>query len=210
MSRQLTALSNEQLQRIAPSIFAQQPWEKVSENYAFIPTSDVVNGLRSEGFVPVRASQSRTRIEGKGDFTKHMIRFRHQSLMTVENVGEELPEIVLVNSHDRTSSYRLDAGIFRLACLNGMVVKSANFGSFSVQHSGNIVEKVINGSHEIIEQVPQIMDQVKRLKSIELNRHQQLAFARSALALRWDVDVETKEIKAPVQAEDLLDRRAHV
>jgi hypothetical protein len=53
-------LSNEQLQRYAPSAFAGQAWEGQSNRYAFIPTSAVIDGMRNAGFLPVSASQSRS------------------------------------------------------------------------------------------------------------------------------------------------------
>ena len=54
-----TALNNQDLHRVAPSIFASAPWERVSERYAFIPTIQVVDALRGEGFMPVKAMQSK-------------------------------------------------------------------------------------------------------------------------------------------------------
>jgi hypothetical protein len=62
-----TALSNEQLRSIAPSIFATQPYDKVSDRYSFIPTIDVVEKMRTEGFAPFSVTQSKTRarIQGK-------------------------------------------------------------------------------------------------------------------------------------------------
>jgi hypothetical protein len=50
---------------------------------------------------------------------------------------EEVPEIVLVDSHDRSSAYRVFSGVFRLVCENGMIVQSSDFGSFSIRHSGS-------------------------------------------------------------------------
>ncbi|MBV8275090.1 MAG: DUF932 domain-containing protein, partial [Verrucomicrobia bacterium] len=32
------------------------------------------------------------------------------------------PEVVLVNSHDKSSAYQLHCGLFRLVCTNGMVI----------------------------------------------------------------------------------------
>jgi hypothetical protein len=73
------ALSDDQIRRYAPSVFADRPWQAMSDLYSFVPTSDVVSAMRQNGFVPVKAMQSRTRIEGKGDFTKHWPRNdRHQ------------------------------------------------------------------------------------------------------------------------------------
>src|ERR1017187_1533644 len=135
MNYQPAGLSNEQLHLVAPSIFAAEPWEKVSDKYAFIPTITVVDALRAEGFVPVRVGQSRSRLVGKSEFTKHMLRFRQEKdLDTTRVVGQEIPELVLVNSHDRSSGYQLSAGIFRLICCNGCTVKSADFGDISVHH----------------------------------------------------------------------------
>ncbi|MHB8125993.1 MAG: DUF932 domain-containing protein [Desulfitobacteriaceae bacterium] len=71
-------LTNEQLFRVAPSIFAGEKHESRSEKYTYIPTIQVVDGLRSEGFLPFSVCQSKSRIEGKAEFTKHMIRLRQQ------------------------------------------------------------------------------------------------------------------------------------
>lgn len=72
-------LTNDQLIRVAPSIFAVDKHVSRSQRYAYIPTIQVVEGLRSEGFMPFFACQSKSRIEGKSEFTKHMIRFRQMS-----------------------------------------------------------------------------------------------------------------------------------
>jgi hypothetical protein len=76
-------LSNVELERYAPSIFATQPWHQMSDKYAFIPTVDVIEGLRREGFLPVHSMQSVSRVPGKGDFTKHQIRFRTSATATL-------------------------------------------------------------------------------------------------------------------------------
>ncbi len=47
-------------------------------------------------------AQSKSRIEDKTDFTKHMIRMRHAGQV---NAKPEANEIILINSHDGASSY---------------------------------------------------------------------------------------------------------
>jgi hypothetical protein len=37
------------------------------------------------------------------------------------------PEVVLVNSHDKSSAYQLHCGLFRLVCTNGLVVSDDTF-----------------------------------------------------------------------------------
>src|SRR5437588_12282750 len=84
-------LDDAQLRRAVPSVFAAAPWGAMSGRYRFVPTIDVVGMLRDKGFLPVRAEQSRTRIAGKGDFTRHMLRFRHADHLSPLTVAAEVP-----------------------------------------------------------------------------------------------------------------------
>lgn len=65
-------LSDDQIHRVAPSIFADAPHESRSQRYAYIPTAAVLTELRKEGFQPFMATQTRVRDEGKREHTKHM------------------------------------------------------------------------------------------------------------------------------------------
>ena len=135
-------LTNEQIMRLAPSAFAVEKHESRSERYAYIPTSEVIDGLRGNGFVPMFAKQGNSRVPGKADFTKHLIRFRHEGQAAgLRQVGDTSPEVILVNSHDGTSAYKIMAGLFRLVCLNGMVVADRGFANMgSTQHSRREVQ----------------------------------------------------------------------
>jgi hypothetical protein len=85
----------------------------------YIPTIDVLRGLRREGFEPFMVAQGASRVEGKAEFTKHMIRMRHAGQVQTR---PEANEIILINSHDGASSYQMLAGMFRFVCCNGLVV----------------------------------------------------------------------------------------
>ena len=117
--RSETPLAEDQMRRAAPSIFAEGKHGSRSERYTYIPTIDVLRGLRHEGFEPFMVAQSKSRIEGKTEFTKHMIRMRHAGHV---NTRPEANEIILINSHDGASSYQMLAGVFRFVCCNGLVV----------------------------------------------------------------------------------------
>ena len=56
------------------------------------------------------------------------------------------PEVVLVNSHDKSSAYQLHCGLFRLVCTNGMVVSDGTFQRISIKHSGFNPDSVIEAS----------------------------------------------------------------
>lgn len=110
MLRSDHALSDDQIRAVAPSIFADAPHESRSQRYSYIPTATVLQELRGEGFEPFMVCQTRVRADDRRDYTKHMIRLRHASQIN----GREANEIILLNSHDGTSSYQMLAGMFRL------------------------------------------------------------------------------------------------
>src|SRR5688572_6472034 len=75
--RSETPLAEEEMRRVAPSIFAAGKHASRSERYTYIPTIEVLRALRREGFEPFMVAQGKSRTEGKTEFTKHMLRMRH-------------------------------------------------------------------------------------------------------------------------------------
>ena len=88
-----------------------------------------------------RQTQTRTRHEDRRDYTKHMIRLRHASQI---NARGEANEIILLNSHDGTSSYQMLAGMFRFVCSNGLVCGDT-LADVRVPHKGDVAGQVIEG-----------------------------------------------------------------
>jgi hypothetical protein len=173
--------------RQAPSVFATDAHESRSSKYVYIPTSDIVTALRKEGWLPTLAQQSRTRDESRHAHTKHLLRFRHaDDLYTPAEVNATVPEIVLLNSHDGTSSYQLHAGMFRFVCQNGMVVADTCITQQRIPHKGDIVDNVIEGVYTIVEDLPEVIGQVEAFRSLNLTTEEERAFGLAAMALRWD------------------------
>lgn len=201
-----TVLSLDAIRKLAPSVFAQQAKEDRSEKYRFFPTIAVVDGLIKEGFQPVYAGQSRSRDESNREYTRHVLRFRHEAFLT-EGLqrGQEIPEIVLLNSHNGSSSYQIDLGLFRIVCANGLIVSSGNFDGLRVRHSGDadVVNQVIEGSFKIIEDAPKLIAQVDQFKNTILDREQQRIFAETALAIRETaLDVQPSKLLQARRRED--------
>lgn len=202
MTRNNAGMTNDQLRAAAPSIFATQPWEGMSSRYTFIPTSEIVEKMRAEGFIPVSAIQSRTRVEGKGEFAKHQIRFRdtRNSDPLSRHLGQIFAELVLTNAHDGGSAYKIDAGMLRLACLNGLMVDAGTITPINVRHSGG-TDGIIDASFEVIEQMPKALESIEAFQSLQLDAPQRRAYAAAALELKYDAG------EAPIMADRLLDVR---
>ncbi len=197
-------LSDTQIIKAAPSVFAESAHESRSSRYAYIPTSDVLNGLRREGFQPFMACQARTRTEGKQEYTKHMLRLRHQSQIN----GDTANEIILVNSHDGTSSYQMLAGCYRFVCENGLI-SGETVEDFRVRHSGNVVGNVIEGAFRVLDEFKQVDSSKETMQGIILKPRQQEVLASAALQLRYDpgenVPIEPQQLN---QARRMDDRGA--
>jgi hypothetical protein len=200
--RQQFPLTLDRMQILAPSAFATEAHASRSNRYAYIPTSNVIEGMMRAGFQPYAAKQGRSRVAGKAEFTKHLIRFRHESISTQMQVGDTLPEIVLINSHDDTSAYKLMAGLFRLVCSNGLMVADRTLEELTVQHKGNVQQAVIDGSVRLLENAPRAMAQVSAWQNLQLTAGEQTAFAEAAHTLRF-ADAEG-EADTPITAAMLL------
>lgn len=198
-----SALTDDQLRAVAPSIFAREPWSGMSEKYAFIPTIEVVNKMRAEGFTPVQAMQSRTRVEGKEDFTKHLIRFRDTRQGDKPVVGDIYPEFLVTNAHDGGSAYKVDSGLFKAICTNGLVVGDSIISHINVAHRGK-ADGVIDATYEIIEQMPKVIESVGEFSRLRLDAGEQRAFGTAALALRYDeaAPITPDQVILPRRSED--------
>lgn len=174
-------LSDDQIRRVAPSIFADAPHESRSERYAYIPTAAVLAELRKEGFQPFMVAQTRVRNEDRRDFTKHMIRLRHANQIN----DAEANEIVLLNSHDGTSSYQLLAGLLRFVCQNGLVFGDT-VADVRVPHKGDVAGHVIEGAYEVLSGFDRVKESRDSMRAITLNDGESEVFARAALALKYD------------------------
>jgi len=112
----------------------------LSKHYSFVPTMNVVNDLRTLGYEVTDAVQVKARKKSTNGYQKHMITLEHPKYK-VEG-SEEYPQILLTNSHDGGNAFSLSAGIFRLVCSNGLVIKTEDYGSARLVHKGYSFEAV--------------------------------------------------------------------
>lgn len=198
MTNQL--MTNDDLRRAAPSVFAVEPWHAMSGRYTFIPTIAVVDAMRDNGFQPFSASQAKTRIEGKGEFTKHLIRFRDMragNSPQLAHLGGLFPEVILTNAHDGGSVYKLNAGIFRAVCINGLIAGDS-YSQLNVRHTGS-ADGVMDATFELVNEFPKLMAQSEQFGRLQLNAPAAGAFAEAALSLRYDEDSPS-----PIQPAQIL------
>lgn len=200
--RQSSPLSDDQMRAVAPSIFAAEAHASRSARYSYIPTIEVINGLKKEGFEPFMVAQGKTRVPGKADFTKHMLRLRHRSDIQQARANE----IILINSHDGTSSYQMLGGELEFVCTNGLVCGDI-MKDVRVKHAGDIVHDVQSGAFEILDGFGLIKEVIAEAEALQLTRPEQALFAEQALYLKYsdNTDADSEEpFTAPISAAQLL------
>ena len=180
------------------AVFAASPGPNVSSRYGFVSTREVLQGLEHSGFQVVKAVQHRVREGFIAEHARHVLRLRHESARL--ELGEYVPEVVILNSHDGSSAYQISVGLFRLVCLNGLVVGNP-WGSVRVRHTKHQVEAVVDASLELIAAAPRARETVAALQAVQLEPVERAAFAEAASALRWDTPT------LPVAPERLLEAR---
>jgi hypothetical protein len=196
----LVARGNEPLDLAAiaqacPSVLAQDKHSSRSDRYTYVSTMDVMQALDGEGFRPYSIMQGGSKDEEKRGFTKHLIRFRHASSPIVK--GDTQYEVVMLGSHDGTTSTQLFGGFFRALCQNGTLWFNGEATKIKVPHVGDIVPQVIDGAYTVVKQSQQALGQVDSFRQITMNRDERMAFASAAAQLRFDDE-------SPIQPDALL------
>ncbi|ECG5863021.1 TPA: DUF945 domain-containing protein [Salmonella enterica] len=193
-------LTHEELMHYTPSVFGEDKHTSRSEKYTYIPTITLLENLRREGFEPFFACQSRVRDPGRQDYTKHMLRLRRAGQIT----GQQVPEIIILNSHGGESSFQLLPGVFRSVCTNSLVC-GQSFGEIRVPHRGDIAGKVIEGAYDVLGMFDRVEEKREAMQSLLLPPPAQQALAKAALTYRFGEEhqpVTTTQVLTPRRQED--------
>jgi hypothetical protein len=180
-------LSNEQINEICPSVFTSKPSTTVSEKYTHIPTSRVIEDMRSLGWDVVDAKQVQSRKEKTNGVGKHLVIFRNDDVVVSGSDGDTVyPQILLTNSHDGKNAFQFQAGLFRLVCENGLVISTQDFEKVKIRHMGYTFEELQTQIRAMVERLPLTVESMNKMKQIELNEEQMVEFATRALQTRFD------------------------
>ena len=203
------ALNDKEIEYLCPVAFkstmskAEIKKLGLSKHYSFVPTMKVVNDLRELGYECVDATQVKARKKSTNGYQKHMLTFEHPKYK-VDN-SEEYPQILLTNSHDGGNAFTLSAGIFRLVCSNGLVIKTEDYGSARLVHKGYSFEAVQKLVKEFEVTVDEVLTKVTAMKKVELTKEQQIEFAKKAALLRFTAKSYNEDnISDVVSIDDLL------
>lgn len=198
-------LSNDELLEYAPALFTEEPHSEVSDKYHFIPTIEVINEIKSHNWYPVKVQEANVRDLDKEGYQRHLVRFRHFDDLL--NPPKNAVELLLFNSHDRSTAFSISAGIYRFVCANGLVIANSVFESYKIRHIGDRDNDVLAAIGEITAFKPKLQQKIHTFESIRLSLGEKEAFANAAIPLRFEehLHVETSDLLIPHRVEDERD-----
>lgn len=184
-----------------PSIVNTVSHQSRTKRYAHVTTGNVLVEMERNGFRVYGASEANVRAPHKRSYQRHMVRLRHES--TLANNTHRAPEILLLNSHDGSSGFRIISGLLEFACLNGLVTGD-RFESFSIRHTGDAASKVVDASFRVMSDLPRLTANIHAMQSRILSVNDQKEFAERALAARFgnEAPFSPLQINTPRRADD--------
>jgi len=151
-------------------IDAIQPHPKCSKNYQFISTGSVINHFQNRGFVIDRIDYGRARKDNKNPgYGQHMVRMSNP--YTNHSLTDVLkPQVVIINSHDRTKAFRVGLGFHVYACLNGLLTGDMLMDSGKLYHTGkDLSERVSEYLDVHTSNVQEKIAKVRDMRTVFLN-----------------------------------------
>jgi len=165
----------------APASLSTKAAPTVSSRYAFINSSTAIDILADYGFHATAAQQQKSRDKSKAPYAAHMLRFQNEAFAT----GEGIPELLLLNSHNKRTSLGLGQGFFRYACSNNVVL--ATSGIFQrLRHNAATeaaFEKLVS---EKASSLPETMNRIDAMQNASIGALEAREMAHEmCLARNW-------------------------
>jgi hypothetical protein len=149
------------------AFYSTIPSPKVTARYNIFPTSEIVDHAAKAGYVIHSYQQKNTRKIENQHFCKHIVRLRKPGQLVVDDV---IPEIVILNSHDRTSSLQFMLGFFRVVCTNGLITGDifSDLGRILHNHK-NPMEAVLDRIDNVYKVSEEKMPVIKAMREVPLS-----------------------------------------
>lgn len=173
---------------------------KTTERYVETDDLGVVQVLNDSGWFVSNYQQMSSHNPERALYKQYMATYRNPNL---EKFGDEADLTILQRgSKDGTKRFVLDIGMFKFACLNGLVTGTRLFKPVVIKHIGDIPNQLGYLLDQVNEAVPMVYGTIKEFSAQTLTESQQFDFARKALTLRFG-----KEDRNGVKTEDVLKLR---
>lgn len=145
------------LRERVPALFATSPDPRMSANYGFTNTYELLKFIEPRGYVVDSVQQT-----GRGPFAKVMVKMHHRESVRLNG---DRAQLVLLDSHNGTSAIKLMLGFYRLICSNGMIVGNTLFEHSLRHNQPDVQAQLMLSVLEADKVMPRITNIVSELQS---------------------------------------------
>lgn len=151
----------------------------LSQRYGFVDTAKLIETFEANNYLVTQSNTLRPRKHDPRT-VRHLVRMRHAD-HAMEVRGGVVPEVVVINSHDGSSSLKFLSGMFRLVCSNGLIVQSGEFAPpVTIRHSQNAMELALQAAGDVLIRAIQATNRIPVFEQRMLTAAEQLDFASRA------------------------------
>lgn len=201
-------LTSVELPYVLPQHLNRKVFEKRTDKYTLFESDTIIDNLQRMDFVVRDAitQKSHTKVGRAQDSASGQSMSRHlYRLCRREDFGKpELPELVVVNSHNGACALQVYTGFFRLICENGMIAGGKE--ELRIRHMGHTMEEVMSAIRGVAENFQNTHDKVDAFKCKMLNDGEIRDFARKANEIRTEIGLraigDPMELLVPRRSED--------
>ncbi len=173
---------------------------KRGDNYEVISTRLIIDSLEARGFELEGVNVSRTRLQDKQGFQKHLVTMKYKELETKEGV----PTVIIQNSHDATRALKFHTGFIRFACMNGLILGDG-IEETRMLHNGDWKEKATNFLDNYSKEIHRMEWEHDKMKGQYMSASMIAELAHEAGKIRYDSRdiLDTAELNLIRRPEDV-------
>lgn len=196
-------------QKILNPVEQIQAIASAKKSYGFVNTREILNVFQNRGWEIESIQTNRVRLAEREGFQRHLVWLKNDSMKEISGLSKNNQTSVrlcLSNSHDLSSALNIFFGLLRVACLNQISAGNV-FRHFRASHSRHIVSRLGEGIDFLSEGLPELVESLKQLQSIQMSQEQRLEYAKRLVDLRLEnvknvVKVDYARTEQALRAED--------
>lgn len=154
-----------------------------SDRYSMVQTGALIELVRGQGYEVTDYSEASTRKFDRRGLQRHVVRMCQPGFA----LSDTRPELVIINSYDKSKALTVKLGFFRFVCSNGLIAGDSIAG-FKSKHMGFDYDGLLNFVANFKKLAEKGSEKIEMMKDRRLNKDEQVFLATSAWMIRHDVD----------------------
>lgn len=154
-----------------------------TDKYMQVSTETYLKDLALDGLQPYKVQGKNCRLTAKKQYAEHAVFLTNPDWLKEGN--DYFPTIVMVNSHNGSTSVRFYIGIYRIVCSNGLVVGTSIFAPIRIRHVHANRARLHAAYNQLVKQIGTLDTIITMMKNSIVDIETEAHFVDEAVRLRW-------------------------